>query len=285
MRRDPSALERAEAAERGAALHVANHYRRLLGLPPLRLEERLCAAATAHSRYLVANRANGHFQVPDAPGFTGVAPSDRARAAGYERRPGQLFESIAEGVGGGRSVTEAVKGLFDAPYHRRLFTAPGQPDLGVGVTAINPRTKRVVLDVGGRTDAQHVVLYPVDGQKNVPPSWQNNERPDPLRMHTKNRLVGYPITLFYGVGMPGRDDIRVTQATLATEDGRPVPCFVNTPDNDAHLSSGVFLIPQRRLRPDTTYVATVDARTRPGFLRPERSLSRRWRFTTGSARD
>lgn len=186
-------------------------------------------------------------------------------------------------MGGGRSVTEAVTELFDAPYHRQAFLAPGTPDLGVGVTAAGFGYKRVVLAVGGREDARNVLVYPVDGQRNVSISWHNAERPDPLRMHTRERTVGYPITFFYGVGMAGRDEIRLVRATLATAEGRPVACFVNSGDNDVHLQNGVFLLPRRPLQPNTTYVALVEATTPAGFLRSRRDLSRQWRFTTGSA--
>jgi hypothetical protein len=225
----------------------------------------------------------GHFEIPGSPGFTGITPSDRARAGGYERRPGQLFESISEAVGGGRSVTEAVTELFDAPYHREAFLAPGAPDLGVGVTTLGKGYKRVVLDVGGRQDGQSVLVYPVDGQRNVPVSWHNAEHPDPLRMHTRERTIGYPITLFHGVGMAGRDEIQLVRATLATEQGRPVACFVNSGDNDVHLQNGVILLPRRPLQPNTTYVALVEATARSGLFRSRRDLSRQWRFTTGSA--
>ncbi len=259
-----------------AALTVANRYRRLLGMNPFRLDARLSAVATAHSRYLHTNRRTGHFQWPGTSGFIGVLPRTRREAFGY-------YGGASEGVSyGSRSVTAAITGLFDAPYHRVPFLQPGFVDFGVG------RVGRHTTLEFGSPESGGTVIYPVDGQQNVPLSWDGIETPNPLRIHgraasaknTKRRgtreKVGYVITLFYF--SPDRTPIQVTGAALATADGKPIPFFLNTPANDSELKNGALLIPQKPLRPATTYAVSVSAITALG-----QDISRAWRFTTEKA--
>ena len=255
-----------------AAMGVANHYRRLLALSPFRSDTRLSAAATAHSRYLHNNRRTGHFQWPGTPGFIGVLPRTRRESFGY-------YGGAAEGVSyGSRSVANAVKELFDAPYHRMPFLQPGFVDFGVG------RVGRHTTLEFGVTEAGGTVIYPVDGQRNVPLSWDGIETPNPLRIHGNSgigksrgaRNVGYVITLFHF--SPDRTPIQVTGAAFTTAGGQPVPFFLNSPASDSELKNGAFLIPKKPLKPTTTYAVFISAVTASG-----EDISRSWRFTTGKA--
>lgn len=262
-----------------AGLRAANRYRQFAGLPPFRLDAGLCAAAQAHADYLALHRRGGHYQLSGDAGFTGFTPWRRAEAAGYALpfgRGGALTGSIDEDVGGGRSVDEAVRRLFDAPYHRALFFPPGTPDLGVGVaTERTSGYRRVVLNVGAVYARESVVVYPADGQQNVPLSWDDRESPDPRAPHGRKGPVGYVAGLF--VFPRGDTGLTLVSATLATDAGRPVSCLVNHPGNDPHLPNGVFLLPDvRRLEPLTGYVASIKVESGMG-----RRIAWRWRFTTG----
>jgi len=248
-----------------SALAVANVYRRTLGLPPLRLDPRLCAAARAHSDYLSRNRALAHDQQPDRPGYLAVRPAERRAVFGYS---GGCFQNIDQGS---RSVEQAVRGLFDAPYHRIAFLQPGSPDFGAGMVG-----DRTTLEVG-TTDEAGVVVYPGDGQRSVPTYWQGNEIPDPLRLHPARGPVGYAITFFYF--SPEGSRVRVSHARITGAQGAPVSFYLNTPQNDDHLQNGALLIPRQPLRPGVVYQVAVTATTETG-----EDLSRTWDFTTSAER-
>jgi hypothetical protein len=73
------------------ALERINSYRVSAGVPPMVADPALMEAAAGHIRYYEANRGAEslagmglHEQDSAAPGFTGVAMSDRAKAAGYD---------------------------------------------------------------------------------------------------------------------------------------------------------------------------------------------------------
>jgi hypothetical protein len=252
------------------ALAAANALRRKLSLPLLTLDDRLCASSLAHSSYLQKNRASGHTQTPNKPGFTGVEPHQRMAAFNY---PGlKTAEDVARLPGNENSPVAAAQRLFDAPYHREPFMDPGLEDFGAGVlgnyTTLNFGSLRPLYSGPPR-----IVLYPLPGQKDVPVTFDGGEIPDPLRMHGAKAPVGYILTYFlFAAGEP---IIRVTGARFTTAEGEPVPFFLNTPANDDKLTNGALLIPQEPLEPGTHYKAAIQAFTPTGI-----NLSRTWSFTT-----
>ena len=97
------------------ALDTVNQYRRIMGLPDMRLNTALCASADAHARYLDTNNEFGHAELPNRRDFVGRDLLERSAAFGYS---GGGYEDISYG-----SVRPeaAVAHLFDAPYHRIPF--------------------------------------------------------------------------------------------------------------------------------------------------------------------
>ena len=274
------------------ALAAANEIRRSLGLPPFRPDAALSAAAQAHSGYVTRNRRGGHFQQENLPGFVGATPGDRIAAFGY------AGGEIAENVGvGSLSVSSAVTGLFDAPYHRLPFLHPGAALLGVGYAAGEGRSYPpcLTMEFGmPDTHAEATIVYPREGQTNVPTSWDGNENPNPLRFYSSARRgarVGYVISFSYFAGRDpdrsrrsndeDRKAIIVRAATLMRDaDDTPVPVYVNTPSSDEELDNTALLIPRTPLAPGTTYRVTVEAVSAAGG----RDISRTWRFTTSGVR-
>jgi len=251
-------------ARQRRAWETANEYRRLMGMFPFRLDLRLCASATAHASYLDRNKETGHAEQPGKPGFVGKDPMERAIAFGYD---GGCSEDAA---GGDLSPSAAVRELFDAPYHRLPFLQPGSPDFGAG------RVGDQTVLVFGATEAEGIVTYPVDKQREIPLRWHGIEDPNPLRIHRVRGPAGYIITFCYFA--PDRPRIRISKATLTTEKGEPVPFYLNTPDNDSHLTNGALLIPKQSLRQNTTYLVSIEASTQSG-----KNISRNWQFTTTHA--
>ena len=257
-----------------AALRAVNELRRATGLPALKPEGRLFAAAQSHADYLLRNDASGHFETAGRQGFVGRRPEDRVRAFGYSAG---TYEDVSQGL---TEPVEAIQGLFDAPYHREPFLQPGELHFGAGVSG-----DRVSL-LFGMGERSGVAVYPGNGQRNVPLSWDGNEMPDPLRLHSADgpggRRIrprgpfGYVVTLFvFQRDVAARQPtVRIRRATLATAEGAVVPAYINTPDNDDALKSGVVLIPRKPFRPSTTYQVVVE------MDRGRTVETAHWSFTT-----
>lgn len=260
-----SALSRLPAlgTEAPVALATANWFRKAMGLPDLRLNVSLCAAAAAHSRYLNTNHEFGHTELAGRRDFVGRDLMERNGAFGYW---GGGYEDVSFSSG---SAASAVAGLFDAPYHRIPFMQPGAGEFGMG------RSGRQTTLEFGLTRDEGVSVYPAPNQTAVPRSWVDTESPDPLAIHGKKPgRTGYVIAYaFFGKGNAA---ISVASAALTDAAGHPVACFLNTPANDSHLKNAVLIIPQAPLKPNTVYTAEVKASTAVG-----RNISRRWMFTTG----
>jgi hypothetical protein len=260
-------------AQQLASLETANELRKSVGLLPFRLDPRLCAAAEAHAQYLVKNDTRGHFEDPGRPGFTGERPSHRYAAQGYG---GAI---VAEDVvSGDTSPEDTVHSVFDPPYHRLTFFQPEPSDIGFAFAKRGNGDGIGGVALSTTIDAPptepRVVVYPPDGGTGIPVSLRMPEAPDSLRLHGARLPVGYVITFVYFA--PGEPKIRVKNASLM-EGGKPVPFFLNTPENDEEIGgAGAFLIPKSALKAGATYAVSVEAETTDG-----KDISRRWSFTTG----
>ncbi len=237
-----------------------NSLRETLGLGPASLDDRLDASASAHSSYLRRNHVSGHFEQEGDPGFTGNSPGDRMEAFGYF---GSSYEDVCTGSS---TMREAVKMLYDAPYHRIPFMTPGEVLVG-GAYEDGDLTLQF-----GMTEATKIVVSPAPGESNIPLSWNQTENPNPLRMHGIRGEIGYPIVFTsFGVDEP----IKVSKATLKDEDGNVVPTLLSSPANDDHLDNAALVLPRAALRPGTTYRVEIKATDGGG-----RDISKSWSFRT-----
>ena len=104
------------------------------------------------------------------------------------------------------------------------------------------------------------IIYPVDGQVDVPPSFQSDwETPDPAPDHGE---VGIPITVTVAAEDMGTDDAdpydtRLLAATLEDEDGTELAVLLGDPGQDEYLYQMVMMIPVEPLKPETSYSATM----------------------------
>lgn len=234
-------------AQQAEALVVANGLRAALGLPPMVSDARLNMAALLHSRYLSTNNVLGHVEAKGTPGFLGVSSADRLAAFGWV---GGSWEDVSFGE---EPVDRALRGLFDAPYHRIPFLQPGRVEFGAGLDG-----QQTTLEFG-TTKEEATVISPADGQEEVPCRWRNYEQPNPLRRFAPDiRETGYPI-VFARFDMY-RSRWRRVSATLNGPDGEPVVCWLCNPSNDDALTNAAILIPQRPLRPRSVYRFSFEAR-------------------------
>ena len=247
-------------AEQMFLFREANRFRRLMRLPPFILNLKLCASAQAHCRYSYENPGESHYETRDKKEFRGATPTDRAAHWGYA-------EGVSEDMNFGGLIAEAVTGLIEAPYHRVLFMQPGSPDFGCGYFE-----GITTLDFGS-TERKEWVVYPAQNQRDVPLIFTGNEVPDPLRLHGAKPPAGYVVIL---VITGETEKFTVVSTSLTTKNGVSVPRYLNTPENDEYLSSGVFLVPHKPLTPLTEYTASVTFRRSDAV---ETSVT--WSFKTG----
>ena len=159
---------------------------------------------------------------------------------------------------------------MDAPYHRSALLQPGAFDVGAGLAG-----NRVTL-LCALTEQQESLVYPADGQLEVPVLWDEVEIPDPLRLYPgAERITGYPVTLHL-FGEEG--SLTLLEASLTDPTGQSVACYVSSPQNDDQLDDTILLMPKKPLLPLAPYRARVVVKTEAG-----RQITRSWQFTTGKA--
>lgn len=102
-------------------VELTNIERRKAGLPALKYDPALAAAAEKHS---VDMAMRDYF---DHEGADGSSPSERVSATGYE------WSFVAENIHGGSDTPEeAVKSWMNSPGHRKNILNPKAQEIGVG---------------------------------------------------------------------------------------------------------------------------------------------------------
>ncbi|MDI3299598.1 MAG: S-layer homology domain-containing protein [Bacillota bacterium] len=285
------------APSAGAAAQLAlariNGYRALEGLAPLQLSDSLGRAAQAHADYFLTNvgRFQGislavHEENPSWPGFTGVEPWDRAAAQGY---PSQAV--IGEDMAFGSGLLAGVDGLMATVYHRLLLLDPYAADLGVGLAGAQGQADVLpVLDLETgrrgswpRLDPATAVLYPADGQGDVPVAF-TGEIPDPLAPFGARAPAGYPITVQFPSLLLSSLDLQ-SASLVDRSTGGDVPFWALTPQSAAQagqadeLGLAVALLPRAPLAAGHRYEVSVDVLLRD-VSGVEHRFQRTWSFTT-----
>lgn len=252
-------------AEQKEVADAINRLRKGVGLQGAQMTGDLSAAAQGHADFLADNDYTGHYQKPNMRGFFGKDPMDRAQAYGHIDG---CWEVVFSGKAG---ISQAVQSLFDAPYHRLPFLQSGPLTLGTGAS------KNRVVALFNQSMAQSVGMSPAPNQTGIPVSWNQNERPNPLRIHKGLQLpVGYPIVI--SDFTPDVQRIVVHSAHLLMgESETPVPFALNEPANDDALRSAAVLLPKSPLQPNTVYRVRVEYERENGIR-----VLRDWKFSTGS---
>jgi uncharacterized protein YkwD len=116
----PPAAPPVDGSVAGQVLALVNDARGGAGCPAVRLDDRLNAAAAAHSADMAAN---DYFDHTSRDGRSFV---DRVRAQGYDA---PRSENIAAGQ---RTPADVVAGWLDSPGHRRNILDCGSTEMGVG---------------------------------------------------------------------------------------------------------------------------------------------------------
>lgn len=255
-----------DTAQRAAAR--LNVYRALAGLPQVAAHPLLTRAAESHARYYVLNAGDPslqglglHRQTPGQPGFSGVEPQDRARAAGYGAG---ADVTVDENVGLLGDPERLIEAFVDTVNHRWNMLHPSLVDLGYGMAndpAIDVLQLALAWSLRG---VAQPARYPGPNQTDVPRSSYIWEAPDPAP--GAPRPLGYPITIAF----PLSARVAYGAAELRTAAGERVAVYTA---QKAWLR-GLAIIPARPLQPATGYVVAVSG-TRDGV-----PLQETWSFVT-----
>ncbi|NOZ01416.1 MAG: hypothetical protein GXP54_05945 [Deltaproteobacteria bacterium] len=173
-----------------AALDRLNAYRLASSVAPVDEHEALNAAAQSHAEFIVNHcqdyKNSGlsvHQENSDWSGFTGVNVWNRVSHFGYSS------SGVAEVIGFVNNPEAAVDGWIGTLYHRLPLLDPATMEVGYGNSGIGggtcnyPLYKQAdVMDVGmGFVAEDAVVVYPPDGAKGVPGSFNGYESPQPQK--------------------------------------------------------------------------------------------------------
>lgn len=262
-------LVAAQAADPDAAKVVEriNLHRKAAGLDPVAIDPALSKGCAAHAEYLVKNvdhpstRGLGlHSEDPKLPGYS--KEGERAGKASV------IFLGL-EGE-------EAVEGWIGSLLHRIPLMQSRLRKVGYGVARGGPAKVTVVLDAlngtGPGKDAP-VVIYPAEGQKDVPRRF-SAEIPDPIP-ESPDKKAGYPVTAIFAEAALVKD----VKASLKDGAGNEVPFWLSSPAKPAaadYQRNTVGIIPKEPLRPATAYTVTVAAVVRG------RPWLRVWTFTSAA---
>ncbi|WP_250511795.1 CAP domain-containing protein [Caballeronia sp. GACF4] len=259
-----------------------NAMRNQLSLSSLKFVSQVATAAQNHALYMQSTNGIGHYETAGQPNYTGVTPSDRVAAVGYTTN--SVGEIAAGYTGAFHSSTQAIDGLFDAPFHRSIFLFD-TTGVGVGQAANTDPVKFSTLvadfvDYVAATPDNKLIAYPYEGQTNVKPSWEANESPNPMANAPQYimKTVGYPVTLSAANnGAFSNVKFAITDAL-----GAAVPCEEIDNSNNSESTRLAMCTPYAPLVANTTYkVAVTGSLSNTSFAATPFSVS--WSFTTGAA--
>lgn len=246
-------------------------YRRFVGLDRGDIDKRITAAVESHADYLGTNQVlstTGDWwaESPGLPGFTGVGSFDRLEAAEYlVASVGSAFvwEVLLPAAGGGTGVIDEV--LID-PFARDALLAPawegggyaefGDPVLGGDFAYMN-----IVLYYPSGSRATRPVVYPQDGQTDLPTSW--NVDPTDAAFAGLPEVAGFPISFTMGSSRVVTGDnpleVAVLNSTITGPSGE-VPHVVLLPGlyTVGVNWSTAILAPLAPLEPNTDYTVEAD---------------------------
>jgi uncharacterized protein YkwD len=253
------------------ALQIINTARIAAGAGCVRMVAGINKAAENHCLYYSMNMANQmcianpHGEVDGCAGFTGTGPGQRMQAAGYMSRGG------GEVMAFNNNPQRAIDQWINSVWHRIPLLDPWTMDLGYGAAE---RCDVIDFGTGSMAPADTILLYPHDGQVNVPTSFNGQyEGPMPPAPPTGWPSAA-PITVY------GRM-LNISEHVL-TKDGDSTPIehtwiTGSDPMWGNYLRTSVFMYAHMPYAPSTKYRVRVKGTYQGGALEKE------WTFTTGTA--
>jgi len=254
------------------ALAYVNQFRQHAGLPAVVLDADLSRACRKHVNYLVQN-----YDHPKVKGLGAHEEDDALPGFSEEGRRAGKASVITQGF---NYPLSSIDSWMATLYHRLPLLDPRLVRIGAS-SAHGPRMGWVsVLDAStGKSPGnfQKPVIYPVDGQRDVPLAFPaGGEVPDPIP-DDKDGRAGYPITVTFPSGK------KLVNAAGSVQDGqgRNVPVWFSSPEKPAnpnfvrHQANTICMIAQDPLQANTVYRVRVQVNV------DGQPWEKAWSFTTG----
>lgn len=252
-----------------------NEFRTGAGLQPVKEDRTLSDACQLHASYLEKN--------PQLEGL--LTHTEESTNTGYTKAG---KESAARSVNATSShykpAAHYVDGLIATLYHRIALLNPRLSVIGIGIAPFPPKGRVVVIDchtMDWQTKgALCPVVYPQDGAKSVPISFSLGHGEFPEPRPDPKRTAGFPITItcYPPDWSPGE-----VTARLSTGDQLVLSwvfCRENEALSDHPIPETICILPQKPLKPNTTYKVEVACKQYGVTNTPP--WSKTWTFTTGS---
>ena len=279
--------------EKIQATSYLNTIRQNMGMNSLLNNSQLEEAAQAHADYLVANKESTHTEIVGHLNFTGSHPVDRTLHAGYNtlqvsenlstknphakssidglfsaiyHRFGFLNPNIDEiGVGVSQNKNESENSAFvyvmgNSELNRlcsfKNFNGIGRYIYGVCKDKTHRIDEKKFKDAikYNKQNNPKIVVYPYDGQKEVPPAFYS-EVPDPLPNH---EVSGFPVSIEFNDYF--FKNIQVHTFSLFTDNKEIFDVLFMDKNSDPHsrfTDKQYALFPLKRLAYDKEYKAVV----------------------------
>jgi hypothetical protein len=256
-------------AEIGEAVQRFVCHRRVAGIGGGRIDKHVQEAATAHADYLVENGIPMDWasEDPSLPGFTGRDDWERLAAAGQDdvsyESTGIWVLLISEEVDfyPAETMPERIDLWMGDPYLRQIVLQPSMEAVGLAhVEDLWYGT--VVYALPPDQHGGSPLVYPSDGQTEVPTSWT------PVGIANDGLApgvpIGFPITVTVSgdeedwYGAANEFNLQVASPILEGPDGEVPARFIGAGTVEpTPFPYTATLVPDAPLAPDTEYTFTA----------------------------
>ena len=258
-----------------AAFAYINAARLRYGQGVMNPDPLLQKAAQDHTNW-IANAASipegAHYQVPGTPGFTGYAPWDRVRNAGYIGSSSEVLSAISENAvlrTPKELGEEFIKSQLNSVYHRFAILGPWR-DAGYGWAYYATKKPGVVengyvvsthgLSLGCKNTCQYpkgasILVYPTP-ESVADGLLFGNEVPNPAPDLGIGAIFGFPVTI-----ETSSEIASIERFEMVSSAGQVVNARVHTAKNDparSLTSTQAFLLPLAPLESSTSYTVTLE---------------------------
>jgi hypothetical protein len=232
-----------EAKIAAEAVARVNHHRRLAGLSPVVLDAELSRGCRLHAGYLLTNH--------DHPSTRGLGMHDQdAKLPGYT--PEGKKAGADSVIAGGMPPLPAIDDWLATFYHRVPLLDPDLGRIGFGHVKGSPVGWYVVMNTTAGKGRDTSVVYPGDGQKDVPLRGKDGG--------------GYPLTVSFS---PGKT-LSSSEAVLRDGSGKETNVQLTT------LDSALVITPRELLKPGMSYTMTLKGQI------GGKAWARTWKFGTST---
>jgi hypothetical protein len=251
------------------AVAELNAWRASVGVGPVVEDPTFSRDCRSHASYYRLNPTERfHSEQPGLPGYT--ESGDRAA-----RTSVLAFEE---------APTAGIQPWVPAPYHRMALLHPRLVATGFWSEFGLSCMQALAVDDTLRTPVLRAYTYPISGQRNVTPSFDCYEIPNPCEAVPNNdgrTPTGFNISVQFNGPWATIGSVDVASATVSSGGRPPVDLIVQS--RQPHLRGGIVLIPRRPLRAGVTYTAatsgTVLGKSEDGTTTPY-PFALSWDFST-----